>query len=61
MTSSEPASSYLYLAGLAPARGLPRRVGMVPLSLGEIAGIVGGTVVGDSCVAVTAPAVLDSR
>ncbi|MEV5020217.1 UDP-N-acetylmuramoyl-tripeptide--D-alanyl-D-alanine ligase, partial [Streptomyces sp. NPDC053780] len=32
-----------------------------PLSLGEIAGIVGGTVVGDSCVAVTAPAVLDSR
>jgi UDP-N-acetylmuramoyl-tripeptide--D-alanyl-D-alanine ligase len=34
---------------------------MIPLRLGEIAGIVGGTVVGDSAVTVTAPAVLDGR
>ncbi|MCX4906149.1 UDP-N-acetylmuramoyl-tripeptide--D-alanyl-D-alanine ligase [Streptomyces sp. NBC_00878] len=34
---------------------------MIPLSLGEIAAAVGGTVEGDSAVTVTAPAVLDSR
>ncbi|MFE7116408.1 Mur ligase domain-containing protein, partial [Streptomyces sp. NPDC057654] len=40
---------------------------MIPLSLGEIAGIVGGTVTGDAGdagdagVTVTAPAVLDGR
>ena len=34
---------------------------MIPLGLGEIAEIVGGRAVGDSSVAVTAPAVLDSR
>ncbi|MEU2561364.1 UDP-N-acetylmuramoyl-tripeptide--D-alanyl-D-alanine ligase [Streptomyces longispororuber] len=34
---------------------------MIPLSLGEIAAVVGGTVVGDGTVTVTAPAVLDSR
>ncbi|WP_033026665.1 UDP-N-acetylmuramoyl-tripeptide--D-alanyl-D-alanine ligase [Streptomyces rimosus] len=34
---------------------------MIPLSLGEIAAVVGGSVVGDGAVTVTAPAVLDSR
>jgi UDP-N-acetylmuramoyl-tripeptide--D-alanyl-D-alanine ligase len=34
---------------------------MIPLSLGEIAAVVGGTVEGDSAVMVTAPAVLDGR
>jgi UDP-N-acetylmuramoyl-tripeptide--D-alanyl-D-alanine ligase len=34
---------------------------MIPLSLGEIAAVVGGTVVGDPAVTVTAPAVLDGR
>jgi UDP-N-acetylmuramoyl-tripeptide--D-alanyl-D-alanine ligase len=34
---------------------------MIPLSLGEIAAIVGGTVAGDAAVKVTAPAVLDGR
>lgn len=34
---------------------------MIPLSLGEIASIVGGTIEGDSAVTVTAPAVLDGR
>ncbi|MFJ8719629.1 UDP-N-acetylmuramoyl-tripeptide--D-alanyl-D-alanine ligase [Streptomyces violaceus] len=34
---------------------------MIPLTLGQIAEIVGGTVEGDGAVTVTAPAVLDSR
>ncbi|MCT2589180.1 UDP-N-acetylmuramoyl-tripeptide--D-alanyl-D-alanine ligase [Streptomyces sp. N2-109] len=34
---------------------------MIPLSLGEIAEVVGGTVEGDSSATVTAPAVLDGR
>jgi UDP-N-acetylmuramoyl-tripeptide--D-alanyl-D-alanine ligase len=34
---------------------------MIPLSLGEIAAVVGGAVEGDSAVMVTAPAVLDGR
>ncbi|MCF2533573.1 UDP-N-acetylmuramoyl-tripeptide--D-alanyl-D-alanine ligase [Yinghuangia soli] len=34
---------------------------MIPLSLGEIAEVVGGTVAGDRAVTVTAPAVLDGR
>ena len=34
---------------------------MIPLSLGEIAALVGGTVAGDRAVTVTAPAVLDGR
>ena len=34
---------------------------MIPLSLGEIAAVVGGTVKGDGAVTVTAPAVLDGR
>lgn len=34
---------------------------MIPLALGEIAAVVGGTVVGDGAVTVSAPAVLDSR
>ncbi|NGO67222.1 UDP-N-acetylmuramoyl-tripeptide--D-alanyl-D-alanine ligase [Streptomyces boncukensis] len=34
---------------------------MIPLSLGEIAAVVGGTVEGDRAVTVTAPAVLDGR
>ncbi|MGW1992012.1 Mur ligase family protein [Embleya sp. NPDC001921] len=34
---------------------------MIPLSLGEIAAVVGGTVEGDGVVTVTAPAVLDGR
>ncbi|WP_053846905.1 UDP-N-acetylmuramoyl-tripeptide--D-alanyl-D-alanine ligase [Streptomyces sp. NRRL B-24085] len=34
---------------------------MIPLSVGEIASIVGGSVSGDGSVRVTAPAVLDSR
>ncbi|MEQ7006147.1 UDP-N-acetylmuramoyl-tripeptide--D-alanyl-D-alanine ligase [Actinopolymorpha sp. B17G11] len=34
---------------------------MIPLSLGEIAAVVGGTVEGDDAVTVTAPAVLDGR
>ncbi len=34
---------------------------MIPLSLGEIAAVTGGTVAGDSTVTVTAPAVLDGR
>jgi UDP-N-acetylmuramoyl-tripeptide--D-alanyl-D-alanine ligase len=34
---------------------------MIPLSLGEIAAVTGGTVEGDGTVAVTAPAVLDGR
>jgi hypothetical protein len=33
---------------------------MIPLSLGEIAAVVGGAVEGDSAVTVTAPAVLDA-
>lgn len=33
----------------------------IPLSVGEIAAVVGGTVEGDATVTVTAPAVLDSR
>ncbi|WP_338118087.1 UDP-N-acetylmuramoyl-tripeptide--D-alanyl-D-alanine ligase [Streptomyces coryli] len=36
-------------------------MGRVPLSLGEIAAVVGGTVEGDDAVTVTAPAVLDGR
>lgn len=36
-------------------------VGMIPLSLGEIAVVVDGTVEGDGAVMVTAPAVLDGR
>src|ERR1700730_2197852 len=39
----------------------PRRLAMIPLSLGEIAAVVGGTVEGDGAVTVTAPAVLDGR
>lgn len=61
MTHSERASSYLYLSGLDPAARLPRRAGIVPLSLREIAAVVGGTVEGDGAVTVTAPAVLDGR
>ncbi|GAA2687979.1 UDP-N-acetylmuramoyl-tripeptide--D-alanyl-D-alanine ligase [Streptomyces aculeolatus] len=61
MTNSEPASSYLYLSGLAPAPRLPRRAGVVPLGIREIAAVVGGTVEGDGAVTVTAPAVLDGR
>jgi UDP-N-acetylmuramoyl-tripeptide--D-alanyl-D-alanine ligase len=34
---------------------------MIPLSLGEVAAVVGGTVEGDGAVTVTAPAVLDGR
>ncbi|WLW58184.1 UDP-N-acetylmuramoyl-tripeptide--D-alanyl-D-alanine ligase [Streptomyces sp. YU58] len=34
---------------------------MIPLGLGEIAALVGGTISGDGSVTVTAPAVLDSR
>lgn len=34
---------------------------MIPLSLGEIAAVAGGTVAGDASVTVTAPAVLDGR
>jgi UDP-N-acetylmuramoyl-tripeptide--D-alanyl-D-alanine ligase len=34
---------------------------MIPLSLGEIAAVVGGTVEGDSAVTVTAPTMLDGR
>jgi UDP-N-acetylmuramoyl-tripeptide--D-alanyl-D-alanine ligase len=34
---------------------------VIPLSLGEIAAVVGGTVEGDGAVTVTAPAVLDGR
>ncbi|MGW3495682.1 UDP-N-acetylmuramoyl-tripeptide--D-alanyl-D-alanine ligase [Streptomyces sp. NPDC001020] len=34
---------------------------MIPLSLGEIAAVVGGTISGDGSVTVTAPAVLDGR
>ena len=34
---------------------------MIPLSLGEIAAVTGGTLQGDSAVTVTAPAVLDGR
>jgi len=34
---------------------------MIPLSLGEIAVVTGGTVAGDSAVTMTAPAVLDGR
>ena len=34
---------------------------MIPLSLGEIAAVVGGAVEGDGAVTVTAPAVLDGR
>src|SRR5258708_13075402 len=45
----------------APARRPPRRLGMIPLSLGEIAAVVGGTVEGDGAVTVTAPTVLDGR
>src|SRR5580704_19374035 len=39
----------------------PRRPGMIPLSLHEIAAVAGGTVEGDGTVTVTAPAVLDGR
>src|SRR5260370_6898798 len=45
----------------APARRPPRRLGMIPLSLGEIAAVVGGPAEGDPAVTVTAPAVLDGR
>jgi UDP-N-acetylmuramoyl-tripeptide--D-alanyl-D-alanine ligase len=34
---------------------------MIPLGLGEIAAVVGGTVEGDGAVTVTAPTVLDGR
>jgi len=34
---------------------------MIPLSLAEIAAVVGGTVEGDGAVTVTAPTVLDGR
>ena len=34
---------------------------MIPLTLGEIAAVVGGVVQGDGTVTVTAPAVLDGR
>ena len=34
---------------------------MIPLSLGEIAAVVGGTVEGDDAMMVTGPAVLDGR
>ena len=34
---------------------------MIPLSLGEIAAVVGGTAMGGRAVTVTAPAVLDGR
>jgi UDP-N-acetylmuramoyl-tripeptide--D-alanyl-D-alanine ligase len=34
---------------------------MIPLTLGEIAAVVGGTVAGDDSVVVTAPAVMDAR
>jgi UDP-N-acetylmuramoyl-tripeptide--D-alanyl-D-alanine ligase len=34
---------------------------MIPLPLREVAAVVGGTVLGDSAVTVTAPAVLDGR
>src|SRR5260370_13990694 len=39
----------------------PRGLGMIPLSLGEIAAVVRGTVEGDAAVTVTVPAVLDGR
>jgi UDP-N-acetylmuramyl pentapeptide synthase len=39
----------------------PRRPGMIPLSLREIAAVAGGTVEGDGTVTVTAPTVLDGR
>src|SRR5260370_26298535 len=45
----------------APARRPPRRLGMIPLSLGEIAAVVGGTVEGDGAVTLTPPAVLHGR
>src|SRR5256885_15500229 len=41
-----------------PACRPPRRLGMIPLSLSEIAKVVGGVVEGDDAVMVTAPAVL---
>src|SRR5215472_15627786 len=41
-------------------RPLPRPA-MIPLSLAEIAAVVGGTVEGDGAVTVTAPTVLDGR
>jgi UDP-N-acetylmuramoyl-tripeptide--D-alanyl-D-alanine ligase len=56
-----------YVAGrsvrthVAALRGPSCRPGMIPLSIDEIAAIVGGTVEGDGAIAVTAPAVLDSR
>src|SRR5689334_3159073 len=34
---------------------------MIPLTLGEIAAVVGGTVKGDGAVTVTAPAVINGR
>src|SRR5258708_20153185 len=46
---------------VAALRRPPRHLGMIPLSLGEIAAVVGGTVEGDRAVTVTAPAVLDGR
>src|SRR2546430_16751632 len=39
----------------------PGRPGMIPLTFGEIAAVVGGKVEGDGAVTVTAPAVLDGR
>ncbi|MDX3387024.1 UDP-N-acetylmuramoyl-tripeptide--D-alanyl-D-alanine ligase [Streptomyces niveiscabiei] len=39
----------------------PDPLGTIPLGLGDIAAVVGGTAVGDSTVTVTAPAVLDGR
>src|SRR6188472_4374369 len=42
-------------------RGASSTWGVIPLSLDEIAAVVGGTVAGDDASTVTAPAVLDSR
>jgi UDP-N-acetylmuramoyl-tripeptide--D-alanyl-D-alanine ligase len=62
MSYSEPASVNLYLVSLLPLavisiglavaahRRPPGRPGMIPLSLGEIAAVVGGTVEGDGAV-----------
>lgn len=46
---------------VAVYRRPPRRPAVIPLSLGEIAAIVNGTVKGDGALTVTAPAVLDGR
>jgi len=60
VTSSEPSPADLRRQH-APARRPPDRPRTVPVSLAEIAAVVGGTVEGDEGVTVTAPAVLDSR